>query len=105
MILPKPIADLLDSHNKFGSITNAQSLDENAVLFHSGKTYRGKKEIGRWETVDSDRRTYLKPIDMVSTNDRVILKVKLSGLFRGSPRIRTYNFGIQKDKITSLIVE
>jgi hypothetical protein len=106
MILPKPIADLVDAHNKFGSITFSDSLAENAVVFDSGKTYRGKKEITQWTaTFNNEHKTFLKPVEIATINNRIILKVKVLGIFKGSPKTRTYNLGINEDKITSLIAE
>jgi hypothetical protein len=106
MTLPKPIADLVDTLGKSDNMVFADSFSEDAVVFNDGKTYRGKKEITRWnEQAHANHIQRADPIEISTMNGRTVLLIRISGLFEGSPLTRKYNFGISENKITSLIIE
>jgi len=103
MNLPKVIAELVKSQNKFDSTAYADCFAEDAQVFDEGKTHDGKAEIEKW--IDKSNTYYeatMEPLNYDEKED--ILSAKIAGSFPGSPVILKFHFKIADGKIQNLKV-
>jgi hypothetical protein len=101
MNLPKVVADLVETQNRFDSVAYANCFSETAVVFDEGKTHIGRKEIEQWiEKANNDYQAVMKPLEY-SENEE-ILKAEVSGNFPGSPIVLTYHLKLEDGLIQSL---
>ena len=103
MNLPKVIAELVKSQNKFDSTAYADCFAEDAQVFDEGKTHDGKAEIEKW--IDKSNTYYeatMEPLNYDEKED--ILSAKIAGSFPGSPVILKFLFKIADGKIQNLKV-
>jgi hypothetical protein len=105
MKLPKTIADLIAAQDKYDSKAFADNFSDDAVVYDEGKVHHGKKEIRQWNEMTNEKyKTKYEPLDVSTKNGKIILTVKVSGTFDGSPIILKYIFEVKEAKIISLRV-
>lgn len=101
MNLPKVVADLVETQNRFDSVAYTNCFSETAVVFDEGKTHNGRKEIEQWiEKANNDYQAVMKPLEY-SENEE-ILKAEVSGNFPGSPIVLSYHLKLEDGLIQSL---
>jgi ketosteroid isomerase-like protein len=103
MKLSKTVANLIAAQDKYDSKAFADNFSDDAVVYDEGKTYHGKKEIRQWNELTNEKyKTKYEPLEVSVENEKVILTVKVSGTFDGSPITLKYHFTIKDEKIQSL---
>ncbi|HEV7379942.1 MAG TPA: nuclear transport factor 2 family protein [Dyadobacter sp.] len=106
MNLPKIVADLVETQNRFDSVAYADCFSETAMVVDEGKTHEGRKEIEHW-IADSNKRyrATMKPVGYEVNETESILKAETSGNFEGSPIVLTYHLEIADGLIQSLKIK
>lgn len=101
MTLPKVITDLIAAQNNFDSSAYAHCFSETAIVFDEGKTHRGKTAIKNWiAKANETYKTVMKPMEY--SEIKQTLKAEISGTFRGSPLVLTYQFEFKGRQIETL---
>ncbi|WP_460973004.1 nuclear transport factor 2 family protein [Spirosoma migulaei] len=103
MNLPKIVADLVETQNRFDSVAYANCFSETAIVFDEGKTHNGRKEIEHWIADSNERyKATMKPVGFEEKETESLLRAETSGNFEGSPIVLSYHLEIADGLIQSL---
>ena len=106
MKLPKLIQTYIDACNRHDVNSILACFSDNAVVRDEGETLRGKEEIEAWVVKTIEKYKFqLKPLGVKNETTEVVVSMKVSGTFDGSPITLDYHFRIEKGKILSLAVK
>lgn len=101
MNLPEVIIKLVKTQNNFESTSFANCFTESASVFDEGQLYNGKNEIKNWiEKAINEYQVKIEPLDYSESTE--VLKVKVTGIFPGSPATLFYHLELKNKLIQSL---
>ena len=76
---------------------------EDGTVHDEGRDYRGREAIRQWkQNADEKYRYVLMPLNAQTNGDEVIVRVRLTGDFAGSPVELNHMFRLANNKIASL---
>lgn len=102
--LPKPVATYLTA-DKDDIEAIAQCFTENAVVKDEGHTYNGRDAIRQWKAESTTKYTYTsEPLASEEKDGMVVVTSRLTGNFPGSPVNLRFFFGLDGDRIASLVI-
>ena len=103
--LPRVIKKYVDASNDHDVKSTLSCFSTDAFVRDEGKEFRGKKAIEGWivKTIEKYKFQF-KPIGIKDSDVEVIVTVKVSGTFDGSPVSLDYHFVIENDQILSLTI-
>src|SRR6266550_453793 len=103
--LPRVIKNYVNASNKHDVKSILSCFSADAFIRDEGEELRGKKAIEGWivQTIQKYKFQF-KPIGIKDSDVEVIVTVKVSGTFDGSPVSLDYHFAIEDDQILSLTI-
>ena len=104
--LSKPISDYVNASNAHDVKSIVACFSDSATVQDEGQTLRGKEAIEGWaiKTI-SKYKFHFEPLNLRNDGNQVIVTIRVSGTFDGSPVNLDYYFTIEQGKIASLAVE
>ena len=76
---------------------------EDGTVHDEGRDYRGREAIRQWkQDADEKYRYVLMPLNAQTNGDEVIVRVRLTGDFAGSPVELNHVFRLANNKIAAL---
>ncbi len=106
MNLPNILSDWLNTQAHFNSIAYANCFAANAIIYDEGKMIEGKDGIIKWnEKTNAKYHIQYRPIDVLQSNDEMVLTIEVPGTFDASPILLDYHFVLEGDKIFSLKIK
>jgi len=104
--LPAVVNDLITNQNNHDAGLLALCFDEAAEVFDEGGHYIGRQAIKAWnEDVTRKYKMQLAPLGFKQLDSKIILMVKVSGNFPGSPIQLYYHLVVENDLITHLSIK
>jgi ketosteroid isomerase-like protein len=104
--LPKPVAAYFAAESANDVATQAQCFTEDAVVHDEDNDYHGRDAISRWKSAAQSKYQYrAEPLRSYGSGGTVVVVVRLTGNFPGSPLDVDQTFTITGDKISSLVIE
>ena len=101
--LPAALAELITAQNDHNSHAFAEVFSNNALVHDEGKEYSGKALIKAWnESTNKKYNTRLEPETLQEKGGEIILTVRVSGTFEGSPIVLEYHVHLKGSKIIYL---
>ena len=92
MKLPQLIQDFIKASNESDQSAFVKCFTENAIHHDEGETHTGRREIGEWFMESKIKyQQQMKPVSFEENGNEIILKADVSGNFKGSPILFTYN--------------
>jgi ketosteroid isomerase-like protein len=101
--LPTPIAVYIAAENRGDAEALAQCFAGDAVVRDEGQTIEGLAAIKQWKA--ETRRKYrhmIEPLASAQKGGNIIVTIRLTGNFAGSPIELEFVFTLHGDKIVSL---
>jgi ketosteroid isomerase-like protein len=81
-------------------------FSDDAVVRDEGKEFRGKEIIESWIVKTIEKyKFHFKPVSVGEDDAGVVVAIKVSGTFSGSPVTPDYHFVIENDNILSLTID
>jgi ketosteroid isomerase-like protein len=103
--LPQIINDYVNASNAHDVKSILACFSDTATVQDEGQTLDGKKAIEEWIVKTIERyKFHFHPLSVRGTDAEIIVAVKVSGTFDGSPVTLDYHFAVEEEKITSLAV-
>jgi ketosteroid isomerase-like protein len=104
--LPRIIQKYVDASNEHDVKSILACFSDDAVVLDEGETLEGRKAIEGWivKTIEKYKFQF-KPLGIKDQDAEVVVTVKVSGTFPGSPVTLDYHFTIENDKISSFAVK
>ena len=103
--LPQIINDYVNASNAHDVKSILACFSDTATVQDEGQTLDGKKAIEKWIVKTIERyKFHFQPLSVRGTDAEIIVAVKVSGTFDGSPVTLDYHFAVEIGKITSLAV-
>jgi len=103
--LPQIINDYIIASNAHDVKSIVVCFSDAATVHDEGQTHDGKKAIEEWVVRTIEKyKFHFQPIGIRDNGAEIIVAVKVSGIFDGSPVTLDYHFAIEGGKITSLAV-
>jgi len=101
---------LIDNYIRASNAHDVKSIllcfSEDTVVRDEGETLRGKKAIEGWISKTIEKYKFqFKPLSVKEDGGEVVVSVKVSGTFPGSPVTLDYHFKIENEKILSLVID
>ena len=101
--LPEPVAAYLAAEDAKDADALSRCFTEDGTVHDEGRDYRGRDSIRQWkQEVDTKYRYALQVVNAQTHGDKVIVRVRLTGEFPGSPVELDHIFKLSNDKIASL---
>ncbi len=88
------------NHGDVQNIVNC--FDDHAVVIDACDTFRDKAEIYNWVTKTIENGYFFEFIKGTITDHEVILGIKVSGNFKGSPIVQDHRFKTKDQMIVGL---
>lgn len=103
MQIPESLAGYVAAQNARSVDAMLAYFTDDAVVHDERQDYRGTSSIRGWmeETMTKYHPT-LEVLDVGMVNDKVVLRVSVSGTFPGSPIRLRYDFALDRDRIVRL---
>jgi len=104
--LPPVIQKYVDSNNRHDVDSILSCFSDGAVVCDEGGEFRGRETVRRWilKTIET-YKFQLTPLSVKGEKPGIVVAIKVSGAFPGSPVTLDYHFTIERDKILSLTIE
>src|SRR5579872_3990275 len=104
--LPRIINDYVSASNAHDVKSILACFSDTATVHDEGQTLSGKKAIEAWIVKTIEKyKFHFQPLSVDGKDAEIIVAVKVSGTFDGSPVTLDYHFIIEDDKILSLAVQ
>jgi ketosteroid isomerase-like protein len=104
--LPKIISDYVNASNAHDVDAILACFSESATVRDEGQTLQGKKAIKGWgEKTIEKYKFHFEPLSIAQKDGEIVVEVKVSGTFDGSPVTLDYHFVIESEKISSFAVK
>jgi hypothetical protein len=101
--VPEPVAAYLAAEEAKDPDSLFRCFTEDGMVHDEGRDYRGRNSIRQWkQEVDTKYRYILQTVDAQTHGDKVVVRVRLTGEFPGSPVELDHIFKLSNDKIASL---
>jgi hypothetical protein len=101
--VPEPVAAYLAAEEAKDPDSLSRCFTEDGIVHDEGRDYRGRTSIRQWkQEVDTKYRYILQTVDAQTHGDKVVVRVRLTGEFPGSPVELDHIFKLSNDKIASL---
>lgn len=104
--LPKIIAAYIQAQNAHNAKAMLACFSENALVHGEGEDHHGKRAITEW--IDKTIKKYkphFSPTKIEEKGKEIVLGVKVSGTFDGSPVDLNFHFVIENEKIAGLNIQ
>jgi ketosteroid isomerase-like protein len=104
--LPPIIKKYVEASNEHDLKSIIACFSDNAFVRDEQEELRGKEPIEGWivKTIEKYKFRF-KPLRIRDHDTEVVVAVKVSGAFNGSPVTLDYHFIIESDKIQSLTID
>ena len=103
--LPQIISDYINASNGHDVKSIVACFSDAATVHDEGLTHDGKKAIEDWVVKTIEKyKFHFQPLGIKGADAEIIVAVKVSGTFDGSPVTLDYHFAIEGGKIASLAV-
>ncbi|MBM3632184.1 MAG: nuclear transport factor 2 family protein [Alphaproteobacteria bacterium] len=103
LILPEIINSYIEASNRHDIKSILACFTENAVVHDEKKEFKGKQVIKEWLTSTIEKYNFqFIPLTLQDTTPEILVSIKVSGTFDGSPVILNYHFMIENEKLSSL---
>ena len=104
--LPLVIQSYVQASNAHDVPSILACFADDAVVRDEGETLQGKKAIEAWIVKTIGKyKFHFEPLNVKEGNKEVVVAVKVSGTFDGSPVTLNYHFAIASGKISSFAVK
>jgi ketosteroid isomerase-like protein len=99
----EPVVAYLAAEEAKDADALSRCFTEDGIVHDEGQNYRGRTSICQWkQEVDAKYRYVLLTVNAQTHGDKVVLRVRLTGEFPGSPVELDHIFKLSNDKIASL---
>ena len=103
--LPGVIQEYVEASNRHDMQAILSCFSDHAVVQDEAREYRGKKEIKNWIVATIEKYNFrFQPVSSKDDNGEIIVSIKISGSFTGSPVTPDYHFTITNGQISSLAI-
>lgn len=104
--LPRTIQNYIDASNAHDVESILACFADNAMVRDENTTHCGKMDIERWATETIEKYKFqFKPLSTEEYEHEIVVRVKISGTFPGSPITLDCHFAIANEKIASLVID
>ena len=101
--LPPPVALYFTSENAHDPSAIERCFAADAIVCDEGKTIKGTAAIKSWRVETTQKYDHtVEPLAVSRRDGKVVVTVKVSGAFPGSPIRLEHIFAIEGDRISSL---
>jgi hypothetical protein len=103
--LPQIISDYINASNAHDVKSILACFSDTATVHDEGKMHDGKKAIEDWVVKTIEKyKFHFQPLGIKGNGAEIVVAVKVSGTFDGSPVTLDYHFAVEGGKITSLAI-
>lgn len=104
--LPEPVARYFEAQAARDVDAQTQCFTADAVVHDEDRDHRGTSAIREWKQAVQDKFEYTsEPTRATQNGNTVIVEVRLTGNFPGSPVDLSHTFTLSGNKISSLVIE
>ena len=104
--LPEIISNYINASNAHDAPAILECFSDTATVRDEGQTLTGTKAIKGWiETTIEKYNFHFEPLSIRHDGAEIILAVRVSGTFPGSPVTLDYHFTTESGKISSFSVK
>lgn len=102
---PGPINDYVNASNAHDVKSIVACFSDSAAVQDEGQTLQVKEAIEGWAIKTIGKyKFHFEPLDLKDDGNQVVMAIRVSGTFDGSPVDLDYYFTIEQGKIASLAV-
>lgn len=104
--LPAPVLNYLEARDENRHADARVLFAPDATVFDDGHAYQGIDEIGAWIERSSSEYEYTvaRTGQRIDDKGRVVVQIRLDGNFPGGTVTLRYQFELEKDRITRLVI-
>lgn len=104
--LPNAVERYFDAANRFDPASAAACFTPDAVVRDEGHTHIGREAINAWVSQASEKyRPRATVIDASKKGDKIVVAVRVTGDFPGSPADLKFEFSLRNDAIAELTIQ